>query len=52
MISLLIVVVLYGAMVWALSPAVQNYLAESAPDSSDIQLGLNTSFLHLGVALG
>lgn len=51
-ISLLIVVVLYGAMVWALSPAVQNYLAESAPDSSDIQLGLNTSFLHLGVALG
>lgn len=52
MLSLLIVVVLYGAMVWALSPAVQNYLAESAPDSSDIQLGLNTSFLHLGVALG
>ncbi|MFE3574269.1 MFS transporter [Lysinibacillus sp. NPDC059133] len=52
MISLLIVVVLYGVMVWALSPAVQNYLAESAPDSSDIQLGLNTSFLHLGVALG
>ena len=52
MISLLIVVVLYGVMVWALSPAVQKYLAESAPDSSDIQLGLNTSFLHLGVALG
>ncbi|MFJ8102723.1 MFS transporter [Lysinibacillus sp. NPDC096212] len=52
MISLLIVVVLYGVMVWALSPAVQYYLAESAPDSSDIQLGLNTSFLHLGVALG
>ncbi|MFJ6210736.1 MFS transporter [Lysinibacillus sp. NPDC092081] len=52
MIRLLIVVVLYGAMVWALSPAVQNYLAESAPDSSDIQLSLNTSFLHLGVALG
>ncbi|OPA79115.1 MFS transporter [Paenibacillus selenitireducens] len=52
MISLLIVVALYGAMVWALSPAVQNYLAKSAPDSADIQLGLNTSFLHLGVALG
>lgn len=52
MISLLIVVVLYGVMVWALSPAVQNYLAKSVPDSSDIQLGLNTSFLHLGVALG
>ncbi|MEC0091223.1 MFS transporter [Paenibacillus macquariensis] len=27
-------------------------LAKSAPDSADIQLGLNTSFLHLGVALG
>ncbi|AKG37261.1 MFS transporter [Paenibacillus durus] len=52
MISLFIVIVLYGAMVWALSPAVQNYLAKSVPDSSDIQLGLNTSFLHLGVAIG
>ncbi|NGY75547.1 MFS transporter [Bacillus megaterium] len=51
-ISLLIVVILYGALVWALSPAVQNYLAKAAPESSDIQLGLNTSFLHLGVALG
>ncbi|OBZ19220.1 MFS transporter [Bacillus sp. FJAT-27264] len=50
--SLLMVVILYGAMVWALSPAVQSYLARSAPDSADIQLGLNTSFLHLGVALG
>jgi DHA1 family purine base/nucleoside efflux pump-like MFS transporter len=52
MTSLLIVVILYGVMVWALSPAVQNYLAKSSPESSDIQLGLNTSFLHLGVALG
>jgi DHA1 family purine base/nucleoside efflux pump-like MFS transporter len=51
-ISLLIVVIFYGVMVWALSPAVQSYLANSAPDSADIQLGLNTSFLHLGVALG
>jgi DHA1 family purine base/nucleoside efflux pump-like MFS transporter len=50
--SLLIVVILYGVMVWALSPAVQSYLAKSDPDSADIQLGLNTSFLHLGVALG
>ncbi|MEW4286066.1 MFS transporter [Priestia koreensis] len=51
-ISLLIVVILYGALVWALSPAVQNYLTKEAPESSDIQIGLNTSFLHLGVALG
>ncbi|MFE6169257.1 MFS transporter [Viridibacillus arvi] len=50
--SLMIVVILYGVMVWALSPAVQSYLAKAAPDSADIQLGLNTSFLHLGVALG
>ena len=52
MISLFIVVIIYGGVVWALSPAVQNYLAKSAPNSSDIQIGLNTSFLHLGVALG
>lgn len=52
MISLLIVIILYGSVVWALSPAVQNYLVKSSPESSDIQLGLNTSFLHLGVASG
>lgn len=51
-ISLLIVVILYGTLVWSLSPAVQNYLVKAAPESSGIQLGLNTSFLHLGVALG
>lgn len=52
MISLIIVVIIYGGVVWALSPAVQNHLSKSAPNSCDIQIGLNTSFLHLGVALG
>lgn len=50
--TLLIVVIIYGALVWSLSPAVQNYIVKSDPVSSDIQIGLNTSFLHLGVALG
>lgn len=50
--SLLVVVIIYGALVWSLSPAVQNYIVKSDPVSSDIQIGLNTSFLHLGVALG
>jgi DHA1 family purine base/nucleoside efflux pump-like MFS transporter len=52
LISLFIDVLFWGALVWMLSPSVQSYLVQAAPDSSDIQLGLNTSFLHLGVALG
>ncbi|MFD6510655.1 MFS transporter [Bacillus sp. NPDC060175] len=52
LVTLFIDVLFWGALVWTLSPAVQSFLVQASPDSSDIQLGLNTSFLHLGVALG
>lgn len=52
LVTLFIDVLFWGALVWILSPAVQSFLVQASPDSSDIQLGLNTSFLHLGVALG
>ncbi|SFB59034.1 MFS transporter, DHA1 family, purine base/nucleoside efflux pump [Cohnella sp. OV330] len=33
-------------------PAIQTYFVRIAPDSANIVLGLNTSLLHLGVAIG
>lgn len=33
-------------------PAIQTYFIQEAPQSANLVLGLNTSFLHLGVAAG
>lgn len=37
---------------WMTSPNLQTYFIQQAPDSSDLTLSLNTSVLHLGIALG
>lgn len=52
MITFVVVVALWCAFNMAPSPAIQSYLIQTAPDSADIQLSLNTSSLHIGLALG
>jgi len=48
---------LAAAAIWTLGyavaiPAIQTYFVRVAPDSANIVLGLNSSLLHLGVAIG
>ncbi|WP_028549432.1 MFS transporter [Paenibacillus sp. UNC451MF] len=53
--SLAVGIVLILIWMFALSmmvPAIQTYFIQQAPQSSNLVLGLNTSILHLGVAVG
>lgn len=48
----IIVMMVWGAFSWALSPPQQLYVIETDPDMSDIHQSLNNSAIQLGIAVG
>jgi MFS transporter, DHA1 family, purine base/nucleoside efflux pump len=50
--AFLIVLAIWGMMSWAVTPPMQSYLMKTSPETSDIQISLNNSAVHLGIAFG
>lgn len=48
----IIVLIIWGMMSWAVNPPMQSYLMTADPDTADMQVSLNNSALHFGIAFG
>lgn len=47
-----IVLLIWGALSWSITPPIQSHLVQLSPETAGIQQSLNTSALHLGIAFG
>lgn len=48
----IIALIIWGMMSWAVNPPMQSYLMTADPDTADMQVSLNNSALHFGIAFG
>lgn len=48
----LLVVIIWGMLSWTITPTIQSYLIEAAPETAAIQQSLCNSALHFGIAFG
>lgn len=48
----LIIMIIWGMMSWTITPPMQNYLIDIAPETAAVQQSLSHSSLHFGIAFG